>query len=31
VRGTIAEVRAHFAENPDRVRGEFVVIVEGKK
>ncbi len=31
VRGTIAEARAHFAQNPDRVRGEFVVIVEGKK
>lgn len=29
-RGTVAEVRAHYAENPDRVRGEFVVIVEGK-
>lgn len=27
VRGTIAEVRAHFKKNPDRVRGEFVVIV----
>lgn len=27
VRGTVAEVRAHFAENLDRVRGEFVVIV----
>ncbi|MFZ2831735.1 MAG: 16S rRNA (cytidine(1402)-2'-O)-methyltransferase [Minisyncoccia bacterium] len=30
VRGTIVEVRAHFAENPDRLRGEFVVIVMGK-
>ncbi|OHA80143.1 MAG: 16S rRNA (cytidine(1402)-2'-O)-methyltransferase [Candidatus Yonathbacteria bacterium RIFCSPHIGHO2_01_FULL_44_41] len=29
VRGTVEEVRAHFAQNPDRVRGEFVVIVEG--
>ena len=29
VRGTVAEVRAHYKENPDRVRGEFVVIVEG--
>jgi 16S rRNA (cytidine1402-2'-O)-methyltransferase len=29
-RGTVAEVRAHYAKNPDRVRGEFVVIVEGK-
>lgn len=29
-RGTVAEVTAHFAENPDRVRGEFVVIVEPK-
>lgn len=27
VRGTASEVRAHFAENPDRIRGEFVVIV----
>lgn len=27
VRGTVAEVRAHFVKNPDRVRGEFVVIV----
>jgi len=26
-RGTVAEVRAHYAKNPDRVRGEFVVIV----
>lgn len=26
-RGTVAEVRAHFAQNSDRVRGEFVVIV----
>lgn len=28
-RGTVSEVRAHYTENPDRVRGEFVVIVEG--
>lgn len=27
VRGTVAEVRAHFVKHPDRVRGEFVVIV----
>ncbi|MEK7568587.1 MAG: 16S rRNA (cytidine(1402)-2'-O)-methyltransferase [Patescibacteria group bacterium] len=27
VRGTVAEARAHFAQKPDRVRGEFVVIV----
>ncbi len=27
VRGTVAEVREHFTRNPDRVRGEFVVIV----
>lgn len=27
VRGTATEVRAHFTKNPDRVRGEFVVIV----
>ncbi len=30
VRGTAAEVRAHFAQNPDRIRGEFVVIVGGR-
>lgn len=30
VRGTAAEVRAHFAQNPDRIRGEFVVIVSGR-
>lgn len=30
-RGTIAEVRAHFAQNPDRIRGEFVVIVDVKR
>lgn len=30
VRGTIAEVRAHFSKNPDHVRGEFVVIVQGR-
>ena len=30
-RGTVSEVRTHFAKNPDRVRGEFVVIVEGKR
>lgn len=29
VRGTVAEVRAHYTEHPDRIRGEFVVIVEG--
>lgn len=31
VRGTVTEVRAHFVEHPDRVRGEFVVIVEPLK
>lgn len=31
VRGTVVEVRAHFIKNPDHVRGEFVVIVEGGK
>ena len=31
VRGTVAKVRTHFVQNPDRVRGEFVVIVEGRK
>ncbi len=30
VRGTTLEVKAHFANNPEKVRGEFVVIV-GKK
>ncbi|MDO8604247.1 MAG: 16S rRNA (cytidine(1402)-2'-O)-methyltransferase [bacterium] len=30
VRGTVAEVIAHFAKNQDRVRGEFVVIIETK-
>lgn len=30
VRGSVADVRAHFEQNPDRVRGEFVVIVDGK-
>lgn len=29
VRGTTSEVRAHFMSHPDRIRGEFVVIVEG--
>ncbi len=29
VRGTIAEVREYFTKNPDKVRGEFVVIVQG--
>ena len=28
VRGSISDVRAHFTKNPDRVRGEFVVIVD---
>lgn len=30
VRGTVAEVRAHYKQNQDRVRGEFVVIVQGR-
>lgn len=30
VRGTAAEVRAHFVQNPDRLRGEFVVVVSPK-
>lgn len=30
VRGTVSEVRVHFTKNPDRLRGEFVVIVEGR-
>ena len=29
-RGTVSEVREHFTKNPDRLRGEFVVIVETK-
>ena len=28
VRGTVAEIIAYFATNPDKVRGEFVVIIE---
>lgn len=28
VSGTVEEVQAHFAANPDAVRGEFVVIIE---
>ncbi len=31
VRGTAQEVMDHFMNNKDRIRGEFVVIVEGKK
>lgn len=31
VRGTIAQAREHFARNEDRVRGEFVVIVDKQK
>jgi len=31
VRGTTKVVQQHFLDNPDRLRGEFVVIVEGKK
>lgn len=27
VRGTTKEIREHFTKNPDRIRGEFVVIV----
>ncbi len=27
--GTVSEIESHFAENPDTVRGEFVVMVEG--
>ncbi len=30
VRGTVAEVHEHFTKNADKVRGEFVVIVEGR-
>lgn len=30
VRGTVVEVKEHFTKNPDRLRGEFVVIVEGR-
>ena len=29
-RGPVAEVRAHFTNNSDKVRGEFVVIVGPK-
>lgn len=31
VRGTVVEVRTYFTQNPDRVRGEFVVITQGRK
>lgn len=31
IRGTAAEVQKYFIDNGDHVRGEFVVIVEGKK
>ncbi len=31
VRGTAKEVEVHFKSNPDHLRGEFVVIVEGRK
>lgn len=31
VRGTVLAARTHFSENPDKIRGEFVVIVEGKQ
>jgi 16S rRNA (cytidine1402-2'-O)-methyltransferase len=31
VRGTAEEIRQHFIANGDRIRGEFVVIVEGRK
>jgi 16S rRNA (cytidine1402-2'-O)-methyltransferase len=30
VRGTATEVRAYFELHKDQVRGEFVVIIEGK-
>jgi 16S rRNA (cytidine1402-2'-O)-methyltransferase len=30
VLGTPQEVIAHYASNPDRLKGEFVVVVEGK-
>ncbi len=31
VRGTAEEVREYFVQNPDHIRGEFVVIIEGRK
>jgi 16S rRNA (cytidine1402-2'-O)-methyltransferase len=31
IRGTAVGVRQHFVDNPDHLRGEFVVIVEGGK
>lgn len=31
IRGTATDVQKHFTDNKDRIRGEFVVIVEGKK
>ncbi|HSE34483.1 MAG TPA: 16S rRNA (cytidine(1402)-2'-O)-methyltransferase [Candidatus Paceibacterota bacterium] len=30
VRGTLAEVVGYFAAHPDHIRGEFVVVVEGR-
>lgn len=30
IRGTIIEIKKYFEENPDKIRGEFVVLVEGK-
>jgi 16S rRNA (cytidine1402-2'-O)-methyltransferase len=31
IRGSAQEIKAHFEVNKDRIRGEFVVIVEGRK
>lgn len=31
IRGTVEEIKAHFEAHKDHLRGEFVVIVEGKK
>jgi 16S rRNA (cytidine1402-2'-O)-methyltransferase len=31
IRGDAQEIKAHFVSNKDRIRGEFVVIIEGKK
>lgn len=31
IRGNIGQIIAHFKANPDHIRGEFVVVVEGKK
>jgi 16S rRNA (cytidine1402-2'-O)-methyltransferase len=31
VRGSADEVKKYFEDNKDRIRGEFVVVIEGRK